>query len=172
MSESGNTYFGLWNLAYQELKESLTAQQAADRDKEGKEYWVLVGDPNLPKQVIRFSENRVNVLVAWLDSELREVLTYLFVPRMPSGQPGSAVDLFLEQVHFSEYDSTGLDSYQPSRAGASFFKPDGSAYHTQDLGDGPVEGRTGPMDPAEAEQLLFEPNPTFGDWDSIARRER
>lgn len=163
--------YGDWNLPYMEALATFTESEARRRDVSGEEYWVLLGGQERPDQVIRVSAGRVNVLIVWLDEHLREVLTYLFVPEDKSRRDDHAQRLFLEQVHFKAYGSDDPFA-QPVEVGATFFEHDGSAYHSQDLGNGLEEGRTGPMDPAEAERMLFEPHPSFGDWASIARRER
>ncbi|PRY56106.1 hypothetical protein BCF74_12056 [Knoellia remsis] len=161
-----------WLLGYGRARDRYTTAEAHHRDEAGEEYWVLFGDPERPRQVIQVSERHLDYLVVWLDEELREVLTYLFVPVDKENPQDFSKGLFLEQVHFKEYDSPDLDSAFPSRAGGTYFEHDGSAFHVQNLGNGREESETGPMDPAEAQRLLFEPHPTFGDWTSIARRDR
>jgi len=171
MNQVPNVSYGMWNLPYNKLKGSLSVADARQLDQDRGRYWVLFGDPVRPKQVIEIQEGRVDILVVWLDEHLREALTYLFVPEDKTRRDDHTQRLFLEQVHFKAYDSDDPFA-EPVQAGGTYFNHDGSAYHSQDLGNGHEEARTEPMDPAEAERLLFEPHPTFGHWDSIARRDR
>ena len=166
--------YGRWLLGYGELYEPYSEQEARRRDAAGEEYWVIFGDPDHPWKVMQVSPGKVDYYVVWLDHLLRPISTHLFVPEDDNDRDNWDQRLFLQQVHFKEYD----DDIPPprtgaARAGGSYFSHDGSAYHARNLGNGRETGESPPMDPAQADLLLFEDHyPVFGEWDSITRLHR
>ncbi len=168
--------YGRWGLAYGNLKERYTEEQARSRDAAGQEYWVIFGDPAHPEKVLQVAPEKVQYKVAWLDDLNRITLSYLFVPEDKEHRENWAQRLFLEQLHYKEFDPG--DREPPPRigsaaAGTSYFEHDGSAYHLTRRGADRYEGHSDPMEPDQAAHILFEPAyPVFGEWDRITRKDR
>ncbi len=146
--------YGRWGLAYGNLKERYTEEEARSRDAAGEGYWVIFGDPAHPEKVLQVAPEKVQYKVAWLDDLNRITLSYLFVPEDKEHRENWAQRLFLEQVHYKEYDPG--DREPPPRSGEDRY-----------------EGHSDPMEPDQATHILFEPAyPVFGEWDRITRKDR
>ncbi len=168
--------YGVWNLPYGELGYVLDEEEARRRDAAGEEYWVIFGDPAHPEKVLQVAPEKVHYKVVWLDDLNRITLLYLFVPEDDNHHEGRAQRLFLEQLHYKEFDPGDREPpphIDSAAAGTSYFEHDGSAYHTTVNGQEHYEGHSDPMEPDQATHILFEPAyPVFGEWDRITRKDR
>ena len=158
-----------WLLSYGEAKDEPAYDEAEARRRfeAGETFCVLFGDPEHPDPVLQVDLGTI-FKVTWLDNLNRVELSYLFT--QPDGWPPD--ELFLEQTRIRTYDhQLPLPEGESSYDEAWYFSPDGSYYAARGSRDGVGENATGHLEPDQL-PTHREPLPSFGDWESITRRER
>ena len=159
-----------WNLPYGEPHgEAYDDAEARRRHEAGEGYFVLLGDdPDHPQIVIEVEPEMYTIEVVWLDELNRDVFNQLFVPDKLPGRD----DLFLEQVHLATYAPGEPPPTRKVTAEGYYFDPDGKMHAGRKLADGVREEAEKLLSTDEVEQVLVEPRPEFGHWDSLIRRDR
>jgi hypothetical protein len=152
------TYCERWSGKQKAPIVPLIEDEARARHEHGELYTAVLGDHEMPKLVeVSFNEGYIGV--RWLEAHGKDVLRYAFRPQEDRW--------FLTEVSVNTVSAEG----RVAKSESTLFKPDGSAQLTiVDNANGVVEVR----DPTTGNDLsaLWEDTPEFGDYDSIARRER
>ena len=142
------------------IVDPLDAEAARERHERGRLYAAILGDPERPWAHLDVRLEVGYVGVEFLDEQLREDLSYTF-----SRAPDSEGDLFLEQATWRSYDSSG-DRFSAEHY---IFEPPNLA-HVAKLDYVADEQETSDVETDLAQN--WEPVPAFGEYESIARRER
>jgi len=155
------SYGEQWSSVSLEIVDPLDPQTARRRHERGVRYTAILGDPEHPWAFLEVRLEVPCIDVNFLDQELREDLGYTF-GRAPDSEGG----LFLEQATWTFYgSSSGEVEYEEIYV---FEAPDLAQLTRCDYVTDEEESFLGHADLAENR----EPVPAFGDYASIARRER
>lgn len=155
------SYAEKWSRSYREVLKPLTEAQARARhDTLGALYTVLLGDPQRPQAFIEIVSGD-SIQVEFMDERLRTHAYYQFV-RQPDGR------LFMSSAAFSEFDG---ENRRPHHSCRFSFKPNGHTMSFEtDFANSPDQETV--IEKRMDVSLNWEPYPTFGDYESIARFER
>lgn len=139
-----------------------TVEQARQVDAEGEPIAVVLGPPTAPDAVLEVTRSEDFARVFFLDEHQREQASYTFVQV-------DADRMFLEEVTVWDYPDTP-DSDEPNSIESTTIAQDGTSVETtQDFVAGEIITRQYRDIPLTD---YWEPVPTFGEWDSIARKAR
>jgi hypothetical protein len=153
------TYVDRWSEKWPTEFEELDEDEARRRHDAGELYTVLLGDPESPSAYIEVRLGVGYVGVLFLDENGRNNLTYLFAKDKTDDR------LFLQQVSWRDYDEDGK-----IRNGTSYhFKRDGTIYSEEKDYEKQEAWKGEKQDDVSGN---WEPVPEFGQYDSIARRDR
>jgi hypothetical protein len=150
------TFWEGWHRHAREPVGSLSAEQAERRERNGRLYLVLLGNPEQPRCFIEVNGDFFGV--SFLDEKKREHLMYTFEELEPQ-------KLFLSEAIYREF-------------GASSTIVQGTAYRFTPGGQATVEHSEPPFNRSTITDVEidvsknWEPKPVFGDYASIARKER
>ncbi len=154
------SYGERWSKRGLYIVDPLDVETARERHERGELYAAILGDPEHPWAylVVRLEVGYVGV--DFLDEELRGDLSYTF-----AREPDSEGDLFLEQATWRIYDDSGEPAFDEHYV----FEPPNIAHVTKrDHTAKDQETYALKTDLAQN----YEPVPAFGEYESIARRER
>lgn len=154
------SYGERWSDLSLRIVDRLDAEAARQRHERGELYAAILGDPEHPWAHLNVRLEVGYVDVTFLDEELREDLSYTF-----TREPGSEGDLFLEQATWRTYDS----SSERVLSEHYIFKPP-NITHVRKRDYTANEQETYSVEADLAQN--WEPVPAFGDYESIAARER
>ena len=153
------TYGRKWNFRRHEPVYPISASAAAARDARGDHYAVaLPGTSPVPEAVIEVAWRQDHAGVWFLDGQGRQTLLYEF------RRAGDR--LFLHSV--TEWDYTGGDS--ATRVAERRYREDGQVRRIVTDDDAPEHVTEDRWETDVAGH--WEPVPAFGDWASLARRDR
>jgi hypothetical protein len=151
------TYVEGWHRHLKEPLQTLSKDQALRRDKQGRPYAVVVGDPAAPRCFIEVNKDYFGV--GFLDEHRRECLRYGF-EEVKEGV------LFLTEVVVRNF----LEGTDQVRRGV--------VYRCSPEGTASIERSGEPFEKLLVETTTadtsghWEPKPAFGEYDSLVRRER
>lgn len=168
--------YGHWNTPYNELMNLYSVDDAQSRFKSRQSLDVIFGnDPTRPAGCLEIPEGHPWFRVILLDAKSREIVSHLFARGEKYGHPHL---LFLEQIGFLGYPDDPPTDFivhggeLPDQGVTYHMRPDGSVYGFRSLSDGTKERTQNKMSQTDADATLWEPWPTFGEWDSIIRMDR
>lgn len=141
------------------IADPFDAEAARERHERGRLYAAILGDPERPWAFLNVRLEVGYVGVHFLDEQLRNDLTYSF------RAPDSESELFLNQATVRSYDSSGDLVFAEHYT----FEPPNLA-HVAKLDYVADEQETSDVETDLAQN--WEPVPAFGEYESIARRER
>lgn len=153
------TYAERWWQRKRKATGPLTEEEARRRHESGELYVAVLGDPERPDAAVEVRLEAGFVGVRLLDDQGREYLTYLF-----GRDPAASDDLFLEQATWREFDGDEV-----VRGDTYHFKKDGTAV-VERVDYATKEAETAELRPDVSSN--WEPVPEFGQYESIARRDR
>lgn len=142
------------------IVDPLDVETARQRHERGELYAAILGDPEHPWAHLNVRLEVGYVDVTFLDEQLHEDLSYTF-----TREPESAGDLFLEQATLTSYDDSGEISHDEHYI---FEWPNITHVRKRDYTANEQETYSVEADLAQN----YEPAPAFGEYQSIARRER
>jgi hypothetical protein len=157
------TYCELWSDPLHEPEDPMSADLAQVLDRRGEPYAVALGIPACPDVMIEVDWKNSHLGVWFSDDEGRRDLHYAF----------TRVDctrLFLAEITLWTYPEGAVFLFEASVVETISFREDGHVKQTID--DGSVGSITVFEYAGVPLQTNWEPVPTFGDWTSVARRDR
>jgi hypothetical protein len=158
-----------WSLGYYEPRDALTEAEARAHEAAGTWYTILVDDPVRPSSFIHTGlrdDGKRGYTVCFLDGHLRVYVEYTF-------RQYDRTTLFMEVGTENKYHD---DDENPYWGAAHHFSEDRTMF--TDEGDYPPFGQERTIDRYtntfndERFDQLFEPIPTFGEYDSLIRLDR
>jgi hypothetical protein len=157
------TYCELWSDPFYEPVDPMSADDAQVLDRQGEPYAVALGVPDSPAVMIEVAWKKAHLGVWFTDEQGRQDLHYAFT-KVADGR------LFLAEVTSWTYSDGSVFLFEASVVETISFRADGYVRHTIDGGS---MNSTDVFEysgiPVEAN---WEPVPTFGEWGSVARRDR
>lgn len=158
------TYCRRWSFRTQRVTDPLTVEQAAKLDAAGEWYTVVLGALTAPTAILDVVRGNRHIDVTFPDDRGRQVLTYDF----------RQVDddtMFLTTMTRWEYGDEQARTISQADVVDKFSYRDDGTVHREVRDVRARERRTTDFSGVDV-SINWEPVPAFGDWESIARRER
>ncbi len=159
------SYCERWNNRLAEPIEPISEEEARRRYEKGPWFTVVIGDPPIPHCFIEINWENDYMGVNFLDEAGSTRCVYAFT-RVDDSR------MFLDQATFWQYPKDGKyhPMFEAELIEAFFYRQDGTATHEvrdEITGEVTLADHAGvPLD------INWEPVPEFGDWASVARRDR
>lgn len=157
------TYCELWSNESRSATDVMTAEAARARDAAGESYCVVLGDVKSPDAVIEVVPENDYINVSFIDEEGRTHMAYGF-------EKFDDKTFFMDDVTLWSYPEGARDESEASRVESLEYRPDGYGKYTVD------DDSSETVQVSERTEVPlrqnWEPAPQFGEWASIARKDR
>lgn len=159
------TYCEVWSSQLRAPTDTMSAEQARDRDAKGESYCVVLGDPGAPRALLEIVPENDHIRVSFVDGKGRTHTSYNFTKT--DGR------MFLAKVTIWSYPDSARLKSEANRIENYDFRPDGLAIQTVKE-KVPGQSRKATKEERRGVPVTsnWEPIPKFGDWESIARYDR
>lgn len=157
------TYCEVWSNELRSATDVITPDKARARDEAGESYCVVLGDTTSPDAVIEVVPENDYINVSFIDGEGRPYMAYGF-------EKFDEKTFFMDEVVVWSYPEGARDESEANRVESLEYRPDGYGKHTVD------DDSSETIQVTERTEVPlrqnWEPAPQFGQWSSIARKDR